>query len=237
MILINKQSLKLAELAPKEESRYTLNAVNITRHETVCTDGHMLVRVSHPVADAKNFPMTEGFDAGKDFESILLPVAAAKEICKAVPSKTTIPILHHAALSVTQDEDGAHVKVAVNDLENPQVFSPRPMTGKYPNWQMVMPKTEPKMSIELDASKLLALLKYAAHFTSDNNNRIRLSLWDSQSPVQIDATNKDTQQGMTAVLMPVRRDDSQYPYAYQAPKPEPVAIPKISAEVETSQTA
>lgn len=73
MILINKQSLKLADLAPKQESRYPINAINITQHETVATDGHMLIRVSHPKANISNFPMVEGFDAGKDFESILLP--------------------------------------------------------------------------------------------------------------------------------------------------------------------
>lgn len=217
MILINKQSLKLADLALKEESRYTLNALHITQHETVTTDGHVLVRVTHPKGKPQDFPMTAGFDKGKEFESILLPIASAKEICSAVPKKRTIPMLNNAALSVTQDENGAHIQVAVNDLENPKVFAPRPVTGRFPNWKMVMPATASKITIELDATKLLALLKYAAQFTDDNNHRVRLQVWDEKSPVQLDATNDETQQGMTAVLMPVRRDDSEYPYTYKIP--------------------
>lgn len=229
MILINKHSLKLADLAPKEGSRYNLNAIHITRHETVATDGTMLTRVSHPTGQGKanDFPMTAGFDKGKDFEHILLPTMAAKEICAAVPKKQGIPILNNAALSVTSDENGAHIQVAVNDLENPKVFTPRPMTGNFPTWKQVMPKTEPKITIELDATKLLALLKYVSQFSDDRNHRIRLQVWDSQSTVRIDATNNETQQGMTAILMPVRRDDSQYPHAYGVAKAETVTIPPV----------
>ena len=109
---------------------------------------------------------------------------------------------------------------------------PRVMTGQFPRWQMVMPTTPAKMTIELDASKLLALLKYAAQFSDDNNKRIRLQLWDEQSSIRLDATNSETQQGMTAVLMPVRRDESKFPYAYgQVAKPEAEVV---SATAEDS---
>lgn len=222
--LLNRKSLRLAELAPKEESRYTLRALSVTDKETVVTDGHLLVRVTHPKVDAGHFPTIPGFAAGKAFERVLLPVDAAKDIAKAIPTKTTIPILAHAALAVTTDADGAHLSVAVTDLDTHRVFSPKAMSGQYPNWQAVMPHEVPVFSISVDANLLLKLCKYVTEFKKDDNGpaTVRMSFTGPQNAVRLDAVSKDTQQGMTALLMPVRADDKG---EYAACWPLPVAVP------------
>lgn len=123
--------------------------------------------------------------------------------------------------------------MAVNDLDNPKVFTPRPATGQFPSWQSVIPKAKPKLTIELDSAKLLALLRYVTQFTDNDNNCVRLELWDSTSAIRLDATNSKTGQGMTAVLMPLQPETGgKYPHAYGEEKAKvPAAEPVTGAEV------
>lgn len=224
--LLNRKSLRLAELASKDESRYVLKAIQITAEETVVTDGHLLVRVSHPAGiDAKQFPMTAGFDGGKEFESVLLPAASAAEITKAIPTKSKIPILNHVALAVTQNEDGAKLKFAVNDLENPKVFQPKAMAGQFPAWKRIMPTKAPKFTFTVNPTLLLSLCKYATEFTKgERMPAMRMSFEDANSAVRIDLESSDTQQGMTALLMPMRSGNT-YPHCLPMPEAEVIADP------------
>src|SRR5271167_1770826 len=103
MILVNKHNLALADFAAKEESRYTLHGIQITTEETVVTDGHVLARVTLPAVETKNFPIIEGFTPN-GFTGCLLPTEACKEIEKALPKKTKIPILANAAFTTHEEK-------------------------------------------------------------------------------------------------------------------------------------
>lgn len=242
MLLLNRKSLRLAELAPKEESwytkeesRYTLRGIQITSKEIVVTDGNILVRVSHPKAKAANFPSTPGFDAGEEFEHVLLAVDSAKEIAKAVPNVKRLPALNYAAISVQQGEDGIKLQAAVNDLENPRVFQPRLMTGHFPAWDRVIPTKPARHSVTVDAELLGKLCKYAVEFTKDDSSHaMRLSFGENGTAIRLDMESADSDQGMTALLMPMR-DGGKYERCLPTPVAE--AIPDPFADVPEPRRA
>lgn len=162
--MLNKANFIVTEFASKEESRYTLQAIQVRPEATVATNGHYLAWVSTDGQDPANFPVIEGFPGGdKYWKPFLLDVESAKQIAKALPKKTTIPVLQYAAVHVngvtvespdgtkTQDQDKGiqSVSLAVTDLERPQVFRPRVPEGTFPNFQAVIPDWEKDVAFEI----------------------------------------------------------------------------------------
>src|SRR6266516_4633378 len=113
-VLLNKRSLELAKLAPKGESRFTLNAIQVTGEETVVTNGHYLVRVEHAKAKIETFPKVAGDVETVESKSFLIGRDAALELSKAIPKASIIPILSFAKVGL--DAEG-QVRAITTDLE------------------------------------------------------------------------------------------------------------------------
>lgn len=208
-VLLNKHNFAVAQFAATEESRYTLKAIQVNQHATVATNGHYLVRVSNPTTDPNSFPLIQGLRNGGPFKDFLLPVDVAKEIEKALPKgkRCNIPVLANAMVSHYVDGEESKPNIGVTDLDSPKVFTPRTITGQFPNWQAVIPTRAPKLEIYVDANYLAQLASAAAKFMTDNNTQpLRLQFTDANSPVRLDARNTETGQGWTALLMPMRGD-------------------------------
>ena len=223
--MLNKANLLVTEFASKEESRYTMQAIQVTPEATIATNGYYLAWVSTSRMSPENFPVVEGFDGGqKDFQPFLLDLGSAKQISKALPKNTTIPVLGFAAIHTTEDGDGkVHPQICVADLERPQVFHPKVPDGKFPNYQAIMPKIEDEMfSIALDADYLVTIAKAFAAFVPGKGRRVVLRFYKPDEAVRLDATNGE--QGMTVVLMSMRNDDpdpfATYGYAERQAKRE-----------------
>jgi hypothetical protein len=119
-----------------------------------------------------NFPVVEGFDGGQeDFAPFLLDTESAKAISKALPRKTTIPVLQYAAVRTTMvqktDENNQtsdtdkvkSVQICVTDLERPQVFRPHVPEGQFPNYAAVIPDFEKDVVFEINVNpKLLGTI-------------------------------------------------------------------------------
>ena len=201
--MLNKHNLAIAALATCEKSRYTLSGIQITPTETVVTDGHCLVRVSTPSADAANFPTTENFTPSDNFAPFLLAADAAKQIERAIPKRTIIPVLAHAAIDGANTNAGDVAMVMVTDLENHQIFSPRKQEGKFPDYKGYIPKAaDATFVIHFDGVLLAKVLDMAGKFSSHPGNVITLRFTAPDSAVRIDAYNGTTDQLMQAVVMP-----------------------------------
>jgi DNA polymerase III sliding clamp (beta) subunit (PCNA family) len=205
MFLLNKLNFLVAPFASKEDSRYTLKAVHVTPEYTEATDGHRLVRITTPKDSASEFPRVPGFTPNGSPKSFLLPVDAAKTIQKAVP-KTHIPVVNHAAITGTGDENKP-VAIAVTDLDNPQVFQPRPVTGQYPNTDIVIPKDDAAAVFQFTvrADYLAELCKAIQDFAGDGKYRpgiATLTFYGPSKAVRLDARNENTDQNLIAILMP-----------------------------------
>lgn len=215
MKLLNRNNLAVTFAASKEESRYTMRAILCTEQETVATDGHMLVRTSLPKMNAVNFPVVTGFQPN-GFTRALLPVDTAKEIEKAILKKTTFPILQHAAITTSADNN---LQVAVTDLATRKVFTVKPPEGQFPKWDspalwdFSRPANDkepakdgkPVIDITFDASLLKRMIDGAVKFSNRDAKAIRLRFYGNDNAMRFDLVNDD-QQEMNGLVMPFRGD-------------------------------
>lgn len=205
--MLNKHNLSIRRFAPKEESRWTLQGIQITPQYTVVTNGHYLVKVTTPKVKVEDYPLNaretlEGFKPSVDFKPFILPTDAAKEIEKAIPKHKLIPILNHAAIDGPRTDGNGSATITTTDLENTRVFTPHKIEGQFPNWEMVVPKDEPKVTFAVDASYLAKIADAAAKFSSHSNKRVKITIYGENTAIRFDVENHE--QEMMALLMPVR---------------------------------
>lgn len=203
-MLLNKWNFGLHRFAARDESRYSIGVVRVVEDATISTDGHRLTRLTIPKAEAENFPQMEGINPAASVNGgVSLSVEDAKRIEKMLPKKSTIPILVNAALDPGEVK-AETVKVGMTDLETPQVLSCQRQTGQFPNWEIVIPKDEPVLTIDLDAKLLGELLDYVAKF-DDREHRVKLTLYNQDKAIRLDAHNDESGQDFMGLLMPLRR--------------------------------
>jgi hypothetical protein len=195
-MLLTKAELNLAKLASKGSSRYALQGICVQPKHTVVTDGHILVAVTHSSAKDTDYPVTTGLEhkelaAGE----VLISAESAAAAAKAIPKKG-VPICQNAAIG----NDG---RLYVNDLTNSVSYGSH-MEGKFPNWDMVIPKGKPKAEIALNAELLESLLAYIRQ-NGDKVPTVRLTVYDAQTAVRIDGKTADGQE-VVALCMPMRMD-------------------------------
>lgn len=201
--MLNKAALSIAGLCSKDDSRFTLNALLVSPNECVETDGHQIVRVSMPKDMApESFPELkelEGMTYATDFQPFLLPADQARAIVRALPAKTTIPVLQRAVIAV--DGEGKPA-IAVTDLAHVQTWRPR-MKGNFPDWQRVMPKAEQaEMQIAIDARLLKRVLTAIEDFAKDEKTiAVIFSFYGPNRALRLDVSHDG--QDFTAAVMPM----------------------------------
>jgi len=205
--MLNVHNLNLADLCSKEESRFTLNSILVDKDCTVETDGHQLVRVTLPKYDADSYPQFPGFKAIGTWERFLLPAKDAKDIAKALPKTSTIPILANAAIGKATeqaDKDGKkqYAVLGVTDLERAKTFTIRRPTGNFPDYERVILNVrDATFRIGLNAGLLKRLLTFAEKFDGGRVPAIRFFFFAQDKAVVMKAEGGENQE-MTAVLMP-----------------------------------
>lgn len=141
----------------KEESRYTLAGAlfEITRG-TMClvaTDGHRLARYTVP---------TDELDAS----SILLPLGMVRVIDK---------VLSHgkAPLKIASDEQNVYANLQGDGFA--VALAHRSMTGKFPNYDAVMPRSF-IATVTVDAETVLHALRRCQTFADANSGAVKFSV-------------------------------------------------------------
>ena len=197
-MLLTKAELNLARLVSKEEGRFALHSIAVDKNETVVTNGHYLVRVAHSECKDENWPQATApvEMAHVNDEPMLIHRDAALAASKALPRKTNIPVLAHAALS--QDST-----LHVNPLEEVKGEFPSQVEGRFINWKQVMPRGErvPAVVIGLDADYIVALAKFIAAHGNKRKTIIKLTVWDKDSAILMESKT-EYGQDVQAVLMP-----------------------------------
>jgi hypothetical protein len=200
-MLLSKTELDLARLAPKKNEGYRsgLDMIAVEKEETVVTNGHYLVRVTHGERSDVDYPVTPGLEhAQPNGKPILVSRDAALAAGKALPKKNTIAVLGNAALG----KDG---KVYVNDLENVSSFSSGEVSATFPNWKAVLPAKDKKPTcvFGVSAAYLRLLADFVEKHGEGRNPNITVTVYDPQSALTFQAKGTDGQD-ILAVLMPVR---------------------------------
>lgn len=213
-MLLNKNNLRIAELASKEKSRYTLAGIHVTGQGTAVTDGHVAVRVSPPGKDAncddKHFPAIEGVDPLAN-PAFILDADVAKRIANAIPKGVFIPVLSHVLVGETTR---GTVTFAVTDLDNPQTFQPKNLVGEFPKLDTVWPKDGDEVfTIQASAEHLIAVLKQIVAFggtkvTPSDHALVTLKFYGPMVAMRLQAGDKDTGQTLDAIVMPAHTPDA-----------------------------
>jgi len=140
-----------------EESRYTLSGAKFILNDSgirmITTDGHRLAYIECKHA-GKN-------EVTSDLE-VLIPRKTLAELNKLASS-------YEGDISLGTDENHLYFKVGSRLLIS------RTLTGQFPNYEMVMPKTNDKTAI-IDSSLLGRAIRRVALMADDRSHAIRFQL-------------------------------------------------------------
>jgi len=203
-MLLNRTNLELADFASKDETRPALRSVHVGKGYTEATDGHAMMRVTIPEVDSLAFPSIEGMDCTSNGKEALIPVDAAKMMAKAIPRKSTLPIIQHLAWDA-RDSTDTELKFAVTDLDTVQRFNPRPIEGPYPTVDNVIPKDNRVFQIGVNAAILAKALAFIGKHSSSVDKQVRLTFYGPSKAIRLDAKSEDGQE-IVGLVMPLRMD-------------------------------
>jgi DNA polymerase-3 subunit beta len=140
-----------------EESRYTLSGAKFILDKSgakmITTDGHRLAYVERKDLGA-NAPKT-GID-------VLIPRKTLAELTKLTAS-------YEGEIGLSADENHIYFEVG------PRLLVSRTLTGQFPNYEMVIPKSNDKKA-EFDSSSLGQAIRRVALMADDRSHAIRLHL-------------------------------------------------------------
>jgi DNA polymerase-3 subunit beta len=140
-----------------EESRYTLSGAKFILDKSgakmVTTDGHRLAYV-----ERKDL----GADAPKEGMDVLIPRKTLAELTKLTAS-------YEGDIGLGADENHIYFEVG------PRLLISRTLTGQFPNYDMVMPKTNDKKA-EFDSASLGQAIRRVALMADDRSHAIRFHL-------------------------------------------------------------
>jgi hypothetical protein len=166
-VFLNRANLASVQLASKDASRVHLHGLHVTPDETVATNGHALIRVKLPSVDdesATEFTRIAGESAnGAGFSPVTLPAKAVEAAAKRMPNRPQGALQGISRLST----EGTHATLVTTDGESttPSKFE-LDECDMFVDYESVLPKDEPTLSIGLNAGLLATVFKVLAQITA-----------------------------------------------------------------------
>lgn len=203
--MLRAEHLRVARLATKDESRYSLSSIHITPEVVEVTDSYLLLRVEHAAVDPETLPAIEGVTLGT-FEEFCLPAVDALAIAKAIPK-----VRHHgpevfalAQIGTESNSNGTAV-FGVTDGSSTQVLRPKKADGRFPDVSQVIPRVEDRPHVITFNPRLMAklCLQISDLLGDQTLQSVTLRISDHESAIRLDAKN-DAGEAIVAVLMPMK---------------------------------
>lgn len=200
----------VAAFASKDETRSNVTRVHLTNEYAEATNGHILMRVPKSEIDPADFPQKDGVALGNPLppDGVLLDPEAIKRVQAARPKRSAIPILDYLAVGHVNGSQNEAILTAT-DLET--VSAARvPQTGtRFPDADKVIPSTEGRIYINVNAHYLKALAEYAIKFGGKAHSEVCLWIDPKDSENQAIRIEVELAEGYGRVavgaLMPVKR--------------------------------
>lgn len=202
MRLINKKHLAVRHAASDDETRYVLNGVLVEEMEgnkirTVATDGRILAMVNGSCEEEGNFPvLPELSQAPNTSTKSIIPSAAIDKAIKGLPGKKCkLPILENIALKMSENK----ATLISTDLNQTSVTPTNLIDGHFPNYEIVIPKSDPVFEMVIGIEVLEKVVDILRQFGSTSG---RFSFTKSLEPFTV----KDAQSGneLLIVGMPMK---------------------------------
>ncbi len=172
----------------QEESRYTLSGAKFILDKSgakmVTTDGHRLAYIARGDL-GKNGPK-ESLDA-------LIPRKTLAELTKLTTN-------YEGDISLGSDENHIYFEVG------PRLLISRKLSGQFPNYEMVMPKSNDK-SVVFDSTLLNQAIRRVALMADDRSHAIRFRL--SPGNLQISSQNAEEGEARETVTTEYAGDEAE----------------------------
>jgi DNA polymerase III sliding clamp (beta) subunit (PCNA family) len=182
----------------KDTTRYNLIGVLVKPDGTfVATDGHRLHMVK------QDLPWVDEQAPVQLEEPAIVMGSGLKSVEKAMPKGRAIPeeLRDVAELDVVETNRNGHARFVAGGAQ----FDVEKIDGEYPDFEQVLPKRDDGVTFGINAQYLKeacdAVLKFAP---SSRSRACKITVKDELSPVRIEATNADTGDELTVVIMPMR---------------------------------
>ena len=198
----------VAGAAARDNMRYSLSGVHVRIEDgayRVCaTDGKIMALVSgHSEHDPLEYPAPpELVDVPPSAQQAVIPAREWKQAFRDAPRARSVseqPILGSVALHLGATES----ILASTDLEKVNVARVPNETGRFPDYDRVIPTAAPRETVQLDAERLLDLLKVALAYGpgDDQSNRLTLEFHGPGKPLVLRTSNGGQQ--FLGLLMPL----------------------------------
>jgi hypothetical protein len=213
--MLNKHNLRLANLATEEVSRYNLNCIKITPHETQVTDGHFAMRITNLQTDAEALTFLGG---EKEHEGeVLLDASVASEIARLIPANRHRDSPENKVFITGVSEQG--VEIRSGSFDSKRVFVAREGRGNFPNLDITIPQGEPVAQVAVNLPMLIAILQQISKSQDEERHpHVLISLYGDEKAFRLDAYNNATEQFINVILMPLRSSDVKLGRNYPFPK-------------------
>jgi DNA polymerase III sliding clamp (beta) subunit (PCNA family) len=195
----------VVNVAANANSRLALSGVHIKlqdgSYEVAATDGKRLVVVTG-AADANplDFPtVPELAEAPPSANRAIIPGDAWKEAFGSIPrggEARVKTVLGNVAVHLDAQES----TLVTSDGEQVHVVRPANDQGAYPDYQAVLPKGAPQVTVHLDARLLAELLRVIREFTPDQTHRLAIEIHSPDRPLVLRTGNYA--QKCVALLLP-----------------------------------
>ncbi len=209
-MLLNKTSLAVKEAMCSDKTKGdTLKGIFVDEYNTVSTNCQVLATVEH----VKGFYLADFPVDKQPIEShieVTIPAKSIKKIEALIPvSNKHQPILNHVLLSGTDQR----LELTATDLDNEQSLKVKPVDGFYPEYKKCFPASIDPESTQ--GFKLENLEKMVKFFKSAGIKKDAMIRFDSNgkrgAQLLATATNGETEQLCSMVIMPMRVKNTNYP--------------------------
>jgi DNA polymerase-3 subunit beta len=167
----------------QEESRYTLSGAKFILDKSgakmVTTDGHRLAYVER---------RDLGKNAPKETLDALIPRKTLAELTKLTAS-------FEDEISLGSDENHIYFEVG------PRLLISRRLSGQFPNYEMVMPKSNDK-SVKFDSAQLNQAIRRVALMADDRSHAVRFHL----APRQLQISSQNAEEGDASEVVATEYD-------------------------------
>ena len=198
-MLLNKNNLNLTDYCDKTNRKPEISGIYITPDETVATDGYVMVIVSTPKLDIKDFPTDSTAPFTPKQVRAIIPANLAKSVANKLQTNTNLPILENAVIKNFKNEE--MITFLSTNLEIQEETKGQVIKGTYPDYKKILPTGTPKaqftVSYEYLKNALTALAK-----TTKNDKSIKIELYGETSPIVLKSSND--LQTTTALVMPIK---------------------------------
>lgn len=206
-MIYTKANLEVVRAASTDVTRSALNGIYLEKDgSTVATNGNSLYIVGPSKINDDDFPQIDGNKPSSDPNGETIPNETIKALLKALPKRSTLPILTTTQLV---GENGKKAFV-VTDLENAQTINFRPGDGPYPKWKSCLPdeKSRPVFEISLGAKVLAELAAFVKATTSNKlTYKIDFKFYGPNVAATFEAGTTEQDQKISGLIMPMRNMD------------------------------